>query len=206
MITIIDYNLGNLGSIKNMIDFLGYENVQISSDHERILKSSHLILPGVGSFDEGMLNLTSLQLDRVIKNYVLNLKRPLLGICLGMQLLGCTSEEGTKTGLSLINFDNVKFKVSQPLKIPHMGWNTVIVKKTNSPLVQGLDHDYRFYFTHSYHAVPKNPSNIVLTTDYGHEICAAIQDGLTYGVQFHPEKSHKFGMQLFKNFLGPIHV
>jgi glutamine amidotransferase len=111
MITIIDYNLGNLGSIKNMIDFLGYENVQISSDHERILKSSHLILPGVGSFDEGMLNLTSLQLDRVIKNYVLNLKRPLLGICLGMQLLGCTSEEGTKTGLSLINFDNVKFKV-----------------------------------------------------------------------------------------------
>ena len=206
MITIIDYNLGNVGSIKNMIEFLGYTDVEISANHERILNSSHLILPGVGSFDQGMLNLSELGLDIVIKNYALNLKKPLLGICLGMQLLGHSSEEGIKPGLSLIDFHNIKFKVQQPLKIPHMGWNTVIVKKLDSPLVQGIDQDYRFYFVHSYHAVPVNSNNIVLTTDYGYETCVAVQEGHIYGVQFHPEKSHKFGMQLLKNFLGPIHV
>lgn len=206
MITIIDYNLGNVGSIKNMIEFLGYTDVEISANHERILNSSHLILPGVGSFDQGMLNLTELGLDIVIKNYALNLKKPLLGICLGMQLLGHSSEEGVKPGLSLIDFHNIKFKVPQPLKIPHMGWNTVIVKKHDSPLVQGIDQDYRFYFVHSYHAVPVNSNNIVLTTDYGYETCVAVQEGHIYGVQFHPEKSHKFGMQLLKNFLGPSHV
>jgi imidazole glycerol-phosphate synthase subunit HisH len=206
MITIIDYNLGNVGSIKNMIEFLGYSDVEISSNHERILSSSHLILPGVGSFDQGMLNLNSLGLDLIIKKYALNLKKPLLGICLGLQLLGHSSEEGIKPGLSLIDFHNIKFKVQQPLKIPHMGWNTVMVKKHDSPLVQGIDQDYRFYFVHSYHAVPVNPNNIVLTTDYGYETCVAIQEGQIYGVQFHPEKSHKFGMKLLKNFLGPTNV
>jgi glutamine amidotransferase len=206
MITIIDYNLGNVGSIKNMIEYLGYHDVEISSDHERILNSTHLILPGVGSFDQGMHNLTSLGLDKVIKTYALKIKKPLLGICLGMQLLGRSSEEGIKPGLSLIDFHNIKFKVEQPLKIPHMGWNSVTVKKLDSPIVHGLNQEYRFYFVHSYHAVPTNPNTIVLTTHYGYETCVGIQDGPIFGVQFHPEKSHKFGMHVFKNFLGLRHV
>jgi glutamine amidotransferase len=206
MITIVDYNLGNVGSIKNMIEFLGFNDVEISSNHDRILNSTHLILPGVGSFDQGMVNLTGLGLDVIIKKYVLNLKKPLLGICLGMQLLGHSSEEGSKLGLGLIPFKNIKFKLERPFKIPHMGWNTVSIKQPHSPLLQGMDKDFRFYFVHSYHAVTENKENIILTTDYGYEIPVGVQQDQVYGVQFHPEKSHQFGKKLLDNFLRINHV
>ncbi len=206
MITIIDYDMGNVGSIKNMIEYLGFADVEISSDEERILKSTHLILPGVGSFDEGMKNLEERGLDKIIRKYALELKKPIMGICLGMQLLGNSSEEGVKPGLSLIDFHNIRFRLDQGLKIPHMGWNTIKVKKTENPLLKELDDDYRYYFVHSYHAVTNDLNTIILTAEYGYEVVVGINEGSVYGVQFHPEKSHKFGMKLMRNFLEIVNV
>lgn len=201
MITIVDYDMGNVGSIKNMLEHLGYDDVEISSNYERIMSSTHVILPGVGSFDEGMKNLESRGLDIVLKKYVNQLKRPLLGICLGMQLLGTSSEEGTKQGLGLIDFYNVKFKLNNGLKIPHMGWNTIEVKNPLNKLLNGIDNGYRFYFVHSYHAICNNINQVLLTTIYEIEVVVGINEGSVYGVQFHPEKSHKFGMKIFENFM-----
>ena len=201
MITIIDYDMGNVGSIKNMLEYLGFNDVEISSDHSRILNSSHVILPGVGSFDDGMKNLENRGLDKVLKQYALVLGKPLLGICLGMQLLGVSSEEGYRKGLGLIDFYNVKFKLSSGLKIPHMGWNTIDVKKPLNPLLDEIDNNYRYYFVHSYHAVCENKDQVILTSNYGYEVVVGINKGSVYGVQFHPEKSHKFGMKLLENFM-----
>ena len=198
--------MGNVGSIKNMIEYLGFTDVKISSDEKRILNSSHLILPGVGSFDEGMKNLETRGLDKLIKKYALELRKPLLGICLGMQLLGNSSEEGIRNGLSIIDFETVKFRQEKNLKIPHMGWNTIQIKQSNNPLLKDLENDYRFYFVHSYHAVTDDSKKILLTSNYGYEVVVAINSGSAYGVQFHPEKSHKFGMKLLQNFLEIGHV
>ena len=206
MIAIIDYDLGNVGSIKNMIEYLGFKDVQITADHQAILNASHVILPGVGSFDQGMLNLTSRKLDHTIKTFALDIKKPLLGICLGMQLLGQSSEEGFKPGLGMIPFKNIKFKLELPLKIPHMGWNTVSIQKPQSPLLKGMDNQYRFYFVHSYHPVAENQDHIILTSYYGYEVPVGVQQGQIFGVQFHPEKSHHFGMKLLDNFLRIPHV
>lgn len=201
-ITIIDYDMGNVGSIYNMLDYLGYDDIEISSSKDRILNSTHVILPGVGSFDEGMKNLESRGLDLILKEYVSVYNKPLLGICLGMQLLGNTSEEGIKKGLGLIDFYNIKFKSDHGLKIPHMGWNTIKIINKDSPLLKDLDNNYRYYFVHSYHAVCDNFNKVLLTTDYGYEVVVGINQGNVYGVQFHPEKSHHFGMKLLQNFLG----
>jgi len=206
MIAIIDYDLGNVGSIKNMIEYLGFKDVHITSNHDEIFNASHIILPGVGSFDQGMMNLTQRNLDKTLKSIAFETKKPLLGICLGMQLLGHSSEEGFKPGLGLIPFKNIKFKLERPFKIPHMGWNTVSIKQPQSPLLQGMDHQFRFYFVHSYHAVTENKENIILSTDYGYEVPVGVQQRNVYGVQFHPEKSHQFGMKLLENFLRIPHV
>lgn len=130
--------MGNVGSIKNMIQYLGFSDVEISADKERILKSTHLILPGVGSYDEGMKNLEERGLGKIIKKYAIELKKPILGNCLGMQLLGTSSEEGTRAGLALIDFHNVKFRLEQKFKIPHMGWNTIKVNQFENPLLRDL--------------------------------------------------------------------
>lgn len=201
MITIVDYDLGNVGSIKNMLEFLGFENVEISSNKERILSSTHLILPGVGSFDEGMRNLESRGLDNVIKEFANVLKKPILGICLGMQLLGKSSEEGNKAGLGLIDFTNVKFRNQLGYKVPHMGWNYINIKQANNPILEGIDEEYRYYFVHSYHAMCSNQEDVFLTTNYGYEFPVGICKQNIYGVQFHPEKSHHFGMKLLENFI-----
>lgn len=206
MITIIDYDMGNVGSIKNMLEYLGFNDVEISCDHQRILSSTHVILPGVGSFDDGIKNLEDRGLDFILKQYANDLKKPLLGICLGMQLLGTASEEGIRKGLGLIDFHNVKFKLSSGLKIPHMGWNTVEIKKPTSPLLHEIDNAFRYYFVHSYHAVCDNVNQILLTTNYEFEVVVGINEGSVYGVQFHPEKSHKFGMKLLENFMRLWHV
>ena len=201
MIAIINYGLGNLGSISNMLKVIGVKS-KITSNKCEIDKADKIILPGVGAFDAGMDNLESEGLVSFLKEQALTKNKPILGICLGMQLLGRKSEEGKKQGLGLIPFDNIRFKFNSDctLKIPHMGWDIVEFKQDN-PLLKDISGQQRYYFVHSYHAVCDDSKNILMTCDYGYEFAAAVCDKNIYGVQFHPEKSHDFGMRLLKNFV-----
>lgn len=200
MIAVIDYGMGNVGSIINMLKKIGVEST-LTSDERVIDSADRLILPGVGSFDKGMYNLNEKGLSDIIKKNVCEYNKPLLGICLGMQLLGRSSEEGKIRGLDLIPFENVKFSfnASLNLKIPHMGWD-IITNVMEDPLSKGLDPHQRYYFVHSYHAACDYKENILMECDYGYVFTAAVKSGNIYGVQFHPEKSHKFGMALLENF------
>lgn len=199
MIAVIDYGLGNLGSIVNMYRVLG-EKAVITDDEKVIDKADKLILPGVGSFDAGMCKLKENGLADVIRIQA-EKQKPILGICLGMQLLGRKSEEGTQEGLGLIPFDCVKFKLQTEsnYKIPHMGWDIVGFTQKH-PLLDGLKGTQRYYFVHSYHAVCDEKQNVLMKCNYGYEFAAAVVKENVVGVQFHPEKSHDFGMALLKNF------
>lgn len=203
MIVIVDYDMGNLASIKNMLHKIGVDSAVISRDFKDIECAEKIILPGVGAFDQGIQNLKKYSLDEAIKSSVLNYNRPILGICLGMQLLGDGSEEGNMPGLGLIPFHSIRFKFdTNEYKIPHMGWDEVTIKK-NDPIVSDMYEELqRFYFVHSYHAVCDYEDDILMTCNYGYEFVAAVSKGNVYGFQFHPEKSHKYGMQLFRNYLG----
>lgn len=202
MIGIIDYGLGNLGSIKNMLKIIG-EKAIISSDLQELNYCDKLILPGVGAFDAGMSKLNETGIAQFIKDSAINDNRPILGICLGMQLLGNCSEEGKLQGLGLIPFESKRFQLNDnKLKVPHMGWDIVDIKK-DIPLTHDLfDHKQRYYFVHSYHAVCNSADNVLMTCDYGYEFAAAVVNGNIIGVQFHPEKSHSFGMKLLENFVN----
>lgn len=203
MITIINYNAGNIKSIQNMLKRIGAKSC-ISSNVEEIEQAEKLILPGVGHFDYGMSNLKQSGLIDVLNKKVLVDKVPLLGICLGAQLLGNGSEEGTEKGLGWIDMDVVKFdieKMPDNLKIPHMSWNEILIKKS-SKLLDGLNNESRFYFVHSYHMKCNDGKNILTHTSYGYEFTSAVEKDNIYGVQFHPEKSHKFGMRLLENFVN----
>lgn len=200
MIAIIDYGMGNVGSIKNILSHVGAKDIQISSERDILKKADKLILPGVGAFDKGVENLKSSGLFDIIKEAVVCDKKPILGICLGMQLLGRSSEEGKKKGLELIAFENVKFISTESLKVPHMGWDYVDIKRTE-PIVKGLDSLQRYYFVHSYYAKCDSQDNILMTSNYGHEFAAAVVMDNIIGVQFHPEKSHQFGMKIMENFV-----
>lgn len=201
MILIIDYGMGNLGSIANMIKRLGYKT-SISNDIDKIKTAKKIILPGVGAFDEAMRNLRRLNITELIKTKVIEEKTPILGICLGMQLMANKSEEGREEGLGLIEAEVVKFHFSDnnKLKIPHMGWNTINIQKEH-PLFSGFYDEPRFYFVHSYHVVCNNNNNVLTTTEYGYPFVSSYAKNNILGVQFHPEKSHKFGMKLIKNFI-----
>lgn len=196
-IVIIDYGMGNLGSIKNMFLAVGIESV-ITSNLEIIKKARKLILPGVGAFDNGIENLRKLKLMPILNDLVLQKNVPILGICLGMQLMTEKSEEGELRGLSWIQGETKRFKVSD-LKIPHMGWNNVDIVKKHF-LVEGLKKSAQFYFVHSYFVSLANEKDALLKTNYGKKFTSAFQKNNIMGVQFHPEKSHKYGMQLLKNF------
>ena len=199
MITIIDYGLGNLGSLANIFKKLGVE-AAVSSDISVIENPSGIVLPGVGSFDAGMENIKKLGLVQTLERKVLEEKTPILGICLGMQLFAQKSEEGILEGLGWIKGEVKKFDFQDDsLKVPHMGWNTIEIKKQDS-FLRELPESSRFYFVHSYHFVCKNNDNVLATTNYGYDFPSIIRQGNIFGVQFHPEKSHKFGMQLLKNF------
>ena len=201
MIVIVDYGMGNLGSVKNMLKRIKIEAV-ISSEKETIRKAEKLILPGVGAFDKAMQNLQDLDLIDVLHKKVLDEKTPILGICLGMQLLTRKSEEGKLQGLGWIDAETKKFKFTkehQDLKIPHMGWNTINIIDSNS-LFNNMEGDARFYFVHSYHIVCKQKEDCQAKTEYGYPFTSAIKKGNIMGTQFHPEKSHKFGMNILKNF------
>jgi len=201
MISIINYNAGNIKSIQNMLKRIGVKSM-ICSSAEEIEQADKLILPGVGHYDHGMKNLHQSLLIEILNKKVREDKTPLLGICLGAQLLGNKSEEGIEKGLGWIDMDVIKFdkkKLSSSLKIPHMSWNEIKINKP-SALLEGLNNDSRFYFVHSYHMQPNDKTDILTTTNYGYNFTSAIEKDNIYGVQFHPEKSHKVGMQLLTNF------
>lgn len=198
---ILDYGLGNIGSIKNMIHYVSDCNVLMIDNKEKVCEVDKLILPGVGKYDAGMELLEKGGFINPIYQFAMKDKKPLLGICLGMQLLGKSSEEGKKNGLGLLDFEVIHFDDEQ-IKVPHMGWNYVEIKNRNSALVNGIcDIENRFYFVHSYYAVCHNSMDILMTSQYGREFTAAVNHDNVYGTQFHPEKSHKYGKQLLKNFL-----
>jgi len=203
MIAIVDYGLGNLGSIQNMLKKIGYKSL-ISHSSQDIEQADKLILPGVGAFDKGMENLRSTGLIPLLNHKVLEEKVPILGICLGMQLLTRRSEEGgaIEPGLGWIQADTVRFNINNhlSLRIPHMGWNFVEIQADNL-LAHAMPDDARFYFVHSYHPVCDDMSDCFITTTYGDKFAAGIHRENVYGVQFHPEKSHKYGMQLLRNFV-----
>lgn len=200
MIVIVDYRMGNVGSIANMCKKIGVPAV-ISSRPEDIERAERLILPGVGAFDEGMQNLHASGLLPLLQRRVVEEGTPVLGICLGMQLMTRSSEEGSAAGLGWVPAKTVRFRAPEnpSLKVPHMGWNHARVIRANS-LFDGLEEDARFYFVHSYHVVCDDPAEVLATTSYGVEFPSAFGAGNVFGVQFHPEKSHRFGMRLLSNF------
>ena len=201
MITIIDYKAGNIASIKNMLKKIGVQSI-ISDKVEDIESADKLILPGVGSFDHGMQKLKEYRLIDVILKRA-NEGVPLLGICLGAQILGYKSEEGQEKGLGLIDMDIVKFddaKLPDSYKIPHMGWTDIYIKQ-NSPLFKDMYEEPRFYFVHTYHFKVKKKEEVLTTSNYGYEFVSSVQRNNIYGVQFHPEKSHKFGIKFLENFV-----
>lgn len=197
--------MGNTGSIINMLHRIGTEAVETRTPDD-LQRAEKIILPGVGTFDNGMKNLKSSGMDEVIKKAVWKRGVPLLGICLGMQILGTSSEEGKEAGLNLIDFTNIRFQFSEEsqLKIPHMGWDCVDIRQKSDKLIQEVEENSRYYFVHSYHALCKTPENILMTCEYGYEFVAAVKAGNIYGTQFHPEKSHRFGMKLLENFVRSV--
>ncbi|HEY8608897.1 MAG TPA: imidazole glycerol phosphate synthase subunit HisH [Noviherbaspirillum sp.] len=198
MIVIVDYNTGNPGSIRNMLRKIGHDS-EISCDPARIAEASKLVLPGVGAFDAGMECLERTGLIPLLNDRVINAKVPVLGICLGMQLMTHGSEEGKRPGLGWIDAETVRFRPQDPsLKVPHMGWNQVQPGRP-SPLLEGMENA-RFYFVHSYFVRCRSEDDVLLSAVYGGAFHAAFEHGNVRGVQFHPEKSHKFGMQLLSNF------
>lgn len=198
MIAIVDYGVGNLGSIRNMFAKVGIE-AEITSSEAEITHASGLLFPGVGAFDPGMANLEESGLIPALRKAVFDAGLPILGICLGMQLLMEGSEEGQRPGLGWIEGSCKRFRVSAPdLKVPHMGWAKVEVVK-HSPLFSGIS-DPRFYFLHSYYAVCDRDEDVSGRTRHEEVFVSAFERDNIYGVQFHPEKSHRFGMQLLRNF------
>jgi glutamine amidotransferase len=202
MITIVNYGMGNLGSIKNMFKYIGVKAV-IESDLDKIKNASKILLPGVGSFDTAMKKINETDLKEVLNEKALKEQVPVLGICLGMQLLTNSSEEGILKGLGWIPAKTMSFKdrIDKKYRIPHMGWN-IVNKSNESLLTSGFESfdEVRFYFVHSYFVKVEDEKNSILKTNYGVEFDSAIQKDNIYGAQFHPEKSHKFGMKLFENF------
>lgn len=200
VIVIVDYGMGNLASILNMLKRVGAPAV-ISSRPEDILAASGLILPGVGAFDEGMRSLEGLGLIPVLNRAVQEENKAVLGICLGMQLLTESSEEGSLPGLGWLPAETIRFRFGPEhgrLKIPHMGWNTV-EPSGDDGLFRGLSQP-AFYFVHSYHVVCRDQAHVLGTTEHGYPFASVVGRGRVLGTQFHPEKSHKYGLKLLTNF------
>jgi glutamine amidotransferase len=200
MVAIIDYGVGNLTSILNMHRKLGIEAV-ITGEAELIGAADRLLIPGVGHFDTCMQNFSDSGLRPLVEKRALEDKVPVLGICVGAQMMTRGSEEGVEKGLAWVNADTVRFRLngSSDLKVPHMGW-TDLRPKTCSGLWADMPDEPRFYFAHSYHFSFDSTEYVTGTADYGYDFVCAFRKENIYGVQFHPEKSHKYGMKLIANF------
>jgi glutamine amidotransferase len=200
MLVIVDYGIGNLASVLNMFKKIGVKEVCISNDIDVITKASKIILPGVGAFDVGMENLEKSNLISVLNQKALVEKIPVLGICLGMQLLTKHSEEGIKKGLGWIDAETIKFNLNPDLKlkVPHMGWNYIKVQQPN--LLVDMSSKNRFYFVHSYYVKCTDEKQSLATSYFGTDFTCMVNKDNVFGAQFHPEKSLKFGMTLLANF------
>lgn len=198
MIAVVDYGMGNLGSIQNMLRRIGAA-AQVTGDSALIARASKILLPGVGAFDRAMERINTSGLRAVLDRKALEERVPVMGICLGMQLLTRGSEEGELPGLGWIAATTRRFPATSGLKVPHMGWNAVAALHP-SPLTAGLAPDSRYYFVHSYYVQADDAADVVLRTHYGVTFDAVVAHGNLYGAQFHPEKSHSYGMAFLGNF------
>lgn len=198
-IGILSYGVGNVQSILHMLNALRISAMLVEKP-EQVAQCRRLIMPGVGAFDEGMQKLRAGGWEEALKMAIHNEGKPLLGLCLGMQMLLESSDEGSESGLGFIRgrVKALRDRVPQGLPLPHMGWNFVQREK-ESPLTEDLDTNTRFYFAHSYYPEPEEPVTI-LSVEYGFRFACGLQKGRIFGVQFHPERSHRFGMQFLKNF------
>lgn len=201
MIVIIDYGIGNLGSVLNMLKYIGADAI-ISNKPDDILKAKKLILPGIGAFGEGIKNLITLGFIDILNEKVLIQKTPILGICLGMQLMTQYSEESDVNGLGWFDAKTVRFKFPEAslLKIPHMGWNEIVPVK-DSILLESLPDPKKFYFVHSYYVKESSNQDVIAECYYGSDFACALEKENIFATQFHPEKSHKYGIKLLKNFV-----
>ena len=198
--TLVDYGVGNLASLENMLDFVGV-TVTRGDDAAAIRSARKLILPGVGAFDRAMMGLNSSGLRLPLERAIIEHRTPVLGVCLGMQLLGLSSEEGVMQGLGFLKAHSVRLapRKTSGLKVPNNGWQVVTAKKS-AALFEKQSGPARFYFNHSYHMICETGSDIAATIEFdGEKVCSVMKDNI-YGVQFHPEKSHRFGMRLLSAF------
>lgn len=199
MIAIIDYDIGNLGAVANMLVRIG-ARCAITCDADEIAGASGIILPGNGSYDACVRGLRGTGLLPLIERRVIEEKVPLLGICVGAQMLGVGSEEGSEPGLGWIDMEVRRFPDTADLRVPHMGWGTVRVTRPDDPIGGALEPDSRFYFVHSYYLAPRDPQNMFLEAHYGVDFAAGVVSGNVHGVQFHPEKSNRYGKKLLSAF------
>lgn len=199
-VSIVDYGVGNIASIRNMFRQLGLDSKVVSS-YKDIASADRIVLPGIGSFDSAVDEIEKRNMREPLVEFATASDRPFLGVCLGMQLLLDSSEEGTLPGLGLIGGTNKKFvfPAGTDLAVPHMGWNYLEIQNPNYRLGRSFNGD-RFYFVHSYHAVPNVSEHQIYSTDYGYKFSSVIGTENIIGVQFHPEKSHLFGLKLLKEF------
>jgi imidazole glycerol-phosphate synthase subunit HisH len=200
MIAIIDYGIGNLASVHNMFKKIGVKDIVVTKDETVISKANKILLPGVGAFDSAMKHLQSTNLIALLNKKVLEEKVPTLGICLGMQMMTKSSEEGTEKGLGWIDATTIKFNLNPALKlkVPHMGWNYVNVSYEN-PLIDMVSKN-RFYFVHSYYVKCEDEKQSLASCNFGDDFTCMVNKDNIFGAQFHPEKSLKFGMKVLGNF------
>lgn len=202
MIGVVDYDTGNIGSVLNMLKKVGAQAV-VSRDPQVLRGADKLVLPGVGAFDEAMGNLQRFGLHDLLDELVLEQRRPILGVCLGAQLMARSSEEGHQPGLGWLNARLVRFRAPEgaALRVPHMGWNEVQAEAEGGGIFRGVPRPMRFYFVHSYHMVPDEPGLELASSTYGYRFTSAMGRGNILSMQFHPEKSHKYGLQVYRNFV-----
>jgi glutamine amidotransferase len=202
MIVVVDHGMGNLGSVQNMLRKIGVESMR-SADPQIIAGADKLVLAGIGAFDGAVERLAELGLVDLLNDLVLDQRVPTLGVCLGMQLMARSSEEGAQSGLGWLDADvqRFAFEPGPSLPVPHMGWQEVAPSRP-SPLFDDSGEVRRFYFSHAYHLVCHDPVDVAATATYGYEFPAAVHRGNILGTQFHPEKSHVFGFEIYRRFAG----